>query len=97
MTKMATMAINRKKKPLKIFFSRTSGQISTKLGMWHRGRGLIIVYINHDPRMTLTYFMARSTKVANAFEWEKMVKCYLMGKTYWEWANGQKINVNGKL
>ena len=27
----------------------------------------------------------------------KMVKCYLMGKTYWEYANGQKINVNGKF
>ena len=28
---------------------------------------------------------------------KKMVKCYLMGKTYWEKANGQKINVNGKF
>ena len=37
--------------------------------------------------MTLTYFTARSTYVANAFEWEKMVKCYLMGKTYWKSAN----------
>ena len=60
MTKMAAMAIN-SKKPLKIFFSITSGLISMKLGMRHRGRGPIIVYINHDPRMTLTYFTARST------------------------------------
>ena len=55
-----------------------------KLGVKHQWLELYKVYINHDPGMTLTYFTARSTKVANAFEWEKMVKCYLMGKTYWE-------------
>ena len=35
------------------------------------------VYVNHDPVMTLTYFTTRSTKVANAFEWGKLLKCHL--------------------
>ena len=30
--------------------------------------------------MTLTKFMARSTWVAHAFEWEKLLKCHLKGK-----------------
>ena len=34
-----------------------------KLGMKHQTIKLYKVYINHDPGMTLTYFMARSTKV----------------------------------
>ena len=55
-----------------------------KLGVKHQGQELYKVYINHDLGMTLTYFTARSTEVANAFEWEKMVKYYLIGKTYWE-------------
>ena len=33
------------------------------------------VYINHDPVMTLTNFMARSTWVAYVFEWGKLLKC----------------------
>ena len=32
-----------------------------KPGMKHQGEELYKVYINHDPGMTLTYFMARST------------------------------------
>ena len=67
MTKMAPMPIYGKN-PSKIFFSRTSGQISTKLGMKHLCLKHYDVYINHDPVMTLTYFTARSTWVANAFE-----------------------------
>ena len=39
-----------------------------KLGMKHQGEELYKIYINHDPGMTLTYFTARSTKVAHAFE-----------------------------
>ena len=58
MTKMAAMAINRKKN---IFFSRTIRPMILKLGMKHQGKELYIVYINHDPGMTLTYFTARST------------------------------------
>ena len=54
----------------KIFFSGTSGPISRKLGLKHRWLKYYNVYINHDPVMTLTQFMARSTWVANAFEWE---------------------------
>ena len=59
MTKMAATPIYGKN-PSKIFFSRTGGPIFTKLGMLHRGLLPIIVYINHDPGVTLTYFTARS-------------------------------------
>ena len=59
MTKMAAMAMNNKK-PLKIFFLRTGRPLILKLGMKHQGMGPFKVYINHDPGMTLTYFMARS-------------------------------------
>ena len=44
----------------KIFFSRTSWLISTKLGMKHRGLLPIIVCSKDNPGVTLTYFMARS-------------------------------------
>ena len=50
MTKMAAMPIYGKN-PSKIF-SRTSGPISTKLGMKHRCLKHYDVYINHDPVMT---------------------------------------------
>ena len=60
MTKMAAMAINSKKKTLKIFFSRTRKPMILKHGMKHHGIELYKVYANHDPGMTLTYFMARS-------------------------------------
>ena len=55
MTKMAAMA-----KPFKIF-SRTRRPMILKLGMKHQAMELYIVYINQDPGMTLTYFMARLT------------------------------------
>ena len=45
------------------------------------------VIINHDPVMTLTCFRVRSTSVANAFEWGKLLKCHLKGK---------KVQKNGK-
>ena len=35
-----------------------------KLSMKHQEEELYKVYINHDPGMTLTYFMARSAEVA---------------------------------
>ena len=60
MTKMAVMAIN-SKKPLKIFFSSTRRPMISKLGMKHQAMELFKVYINHDPGMTLTFFMARLT------------------------------------
>ena len=46
--------------------------ISTKLGLLHRGLQPIIVCSNDDPRVTLTYFTARSNLVTYAFLWEKM-------------------------
>ena len=58
------------KSPLKIF-SGTGREISTKLGMLHRGLQPIIVCSNDDPRVTLTCFTARSYLVT-AFLWEKM-------------------------
>ena len=39
--------------------------------------------------MTLTKFMARSTWVAYAFEWGKLLKCHLKGKASRKLANGQ--------
>ena len=59
MTKMAAIPIYGKT-PSKIFFSRTGWPIFTKLGMKHRELLPIIVYINDDPGVTLTYFTARS-------------------------------------
>ena len=47
--------------------------------------------INYDLWMSFTYFTARSTKVAHAFEWGKLLKCFLKGKNLQEWANGLKI------
>ena len=57
MTKMAAMAINRKKN---IFLQNNKVY---DFETWHEAQGkeLYIVYINHDPGMTLTYFTARST------------------------------------
>ena len=68
MIKLATMPIY-SKNPSKI--SGTGGPISTKLDMEHQRLKYYNVYINHDPVMTLTYFKARSTWVAYAFEWGK--------------------------
>ena len=39
-----------------------------KLGMKHQAMELYKVYINHDPGMTLTFSIARSTSVAHAFD-----------------------------
>ena len=72
MTKMADMAINSKKKTLKIF-SRTRRLMILKLGMKHQAMELYNVYINHDPWTSLTYFTARSTYVSYAFEWGKLL------------------------
>ena len=57
MTKMVIYG----KKHSKFFFSGTTGPISTKLGMKHRGLEYYNVFINYDLWMTLTYFTARST------------------------------------
>ena len=61
MTKMAAIPIYMYgKNPSKTFFSDTGGLISTKLGIEHRRLLPIIVCINDDPGLTMTYFMARS-------------------------------------
>ena len=70
MTKMAATPIYGKN-PSKIFFSRTGGPISMKLGMQHLGLQPIIVCSNDDPGLTLTYFTAR-LKVTQAFLQEKV-------------------------
>ena len=95
MTKMAAMPIYGKN-PSKIFFSETNGLISRKLGVKHRWLKYYNVYINHDPVMTLTKFMARSTWVAYAFELGKLLKCHLKGKASRKLANGQNIEDSEK-
>ena len=45
-------------KPFKIFFLRTSGPISTYLGMNHLGLWPILICSNFDPGLTLIYLMA---------------------------------------
>ena len=59
MTKMAAMPIYGKN-PSEIFFSETNRLISRKLGVKHRWLKFSNVYINHDPVMTLTKFMAKT-------------------------------------
>ena len=65
MTKMATMAINSKKKKLfinLILQNRKTYDFET-LPEASVNRALQSLY-NHDPQMTLTYFMASSAEVA---------------------------------
>ena len=95
MTKMAAMVIYGKN-PSNIFFSETDRLTSMKLRVKHPWLKYYNVYINHDPVMTLTKFMARSTWVAHAFEWEKLLKCHLKGKTSKKLANGQNIDYSEK-
>ena len=64
--------------------------------MKHRWLKYSNVYINHDPVMTLTKFMARSQWVAYAFEWGKLLKCHLKGKVSRKLANGQNIDYSEK-
>ena len=59
MTKMAAMPIYGKNTS-KIFFSESGGPNSKKLDMKHQWLKYYNVYINHDPVVTLIYFMTRS-------------------------------------
>ena len=95
MTKMAAMPIYGKN-PSKIIFSETNRLISRKLGVRHRWLKFSNVYINHDPVMTLTKFMARSTWVACASELGKLLKCHLKEKANRKLANGQNIEDSEK-
>ena len=93
-TKMAAMPIYGKN-PSKII-SETNRLISRKLGVRHRWLKYSNVYINHDPVMTLTKFMARSTWVACASELGKLLKCHLKEKANRKLANGQNIEDSEK-
>ena len=88
MTKMVAMPIYGKN-PSKFFFSETNLLISRKLGVKHRWLKYSNVYIDQDPVMTLTKFMARSTWGAYAFELGKLLKCHLKGNASRKLANGQ--------
>ena len=66
MTKMAAMPIYGKN-PSKIFFSGTSSPISKKFGMGHWVLLPVMACSNDGPRVTLTYFTARSNLVSYAF------------------------------
>ena len=59
-----------------------------KLCVKHQGMEVYKICINHDPKMTLTYFTARSTLVVHAREWGKLLNCHLKGKTCSKSANG---------
>ena len=95
MTKMAAMPVYGKN-PSKIIFSETNRLISRKLGVRHQWLKYSNVYINHDPVMTLTKFMARSTWVACASELGKLLKCHLKEKANKKLANGQNIEDSEK-
>ena len=65
-----------------------------KLGMKHQAMELYKVYINHDPWMTLTYFMAKKINLGrpwHAFKWGKWLKCHLKGETCSKLAYGLKF------
>ena len=66
MTNMPAMPIYGKH-PLKIF-SRMVSQMTLKLGKKQKRLEPYKSYINDDPGLTLTYFMARSNLVPKAFE-----------------------------
>ena len=65
LTKMAAMPIYGKN-PSKIFFSETNRLISRKLCVKHRWLKYSNVYINHDPVMTLTKFMANGQNIEDS-------------------------------
>ena len=58
-----------------------------KLGKQHQRLQLYKVYINDDPRLTLTYFTARSNWVAYMYEWGKLTKLF----------NGENLQQRTKL
>ena len=64
-------------------------QKSYDLETWHAASGpkLYKVYRNDDPRLTLTYFMARSNLVAYVFELGKILQSF----------NGENLQKKTKL
>ena len=69
MTSMAVMLIYGK--PVKNVFSGSKRLMTLKLGMHHRVLEYYQICSNNDPRLTLTYFTARSNFVPFAFVWEE--------------------------
>ena len=65
MTKMATIPIYGKKH-LNIFFSGTKRPMALGLCMQHCGCRPYLICTNDESRLTLTYFIAMSTLIANA-------------------------------
>ena len=49
-----------------------------KHGMYHWGLKFYKDYINDDPGLTLTYFMAKSNWDTCTFEWGKLLQSHLM-------------------
>ena len=70
-------------------------------GQWPCGLvcsiGPSIVCSNDDPRLTLTYFTARSNLVSYAFIWGKLLESHLMEETYSKWPEWQKVYVFIKI
>ena len=78
MTILASMFIYGK--TLKIFYPGTSGLISTKHGIYHRGLNpIIILYVNDYPGLTLTYFTTRSAYASPKDSLEIIAVCDLEG------------------
>ena len=69
MTKMATASIYGKN-PLNIFYSGTKRPMALGLGRYYWGCGPYQIYTNNESRLTLSYFMAKSNSIPNAFIWE---------------------------
>ena len=70
MTNMATIPIYGKNS-FNLFFSGTKRPLALELGMCDRGCGPYQVSTNNESRLTLTYFVARSNLIPDAFIWRK--------------------------
>ena len=64
------------KNPLNIFFSRTISQMTMKLCTQQKGLEPHKSFINDDPRLTLTYYTARSALFIYAFTLEKSLHIF---------------------
>ena len=53
--------------------------------------------LKYDPRLTLTYFKARSNLVFYAFIFKKLLESHLMEETYSKWPEWQKVYVYVKI
>ena len=75
MTNMATTPIYGKNFS-NLFFSGTKRSLALGLGMQHRGYGPYQVCTNDESR--LTYFMARSNLIPNAFIWRQSYSVHFL-------------------